>query len=157
MGRMRCVRSGLQSGIVVLGKPDPMKNCAGVPHTSAVFSKHPVFTRLFEGIFLPLLRDVSGRMGSGFPQPFWLTPPPKLRGPYTHALTFSEGGCFSVLFDGSDIDLLRLTGFLKNLPIGQEEKYSLRLLTPSVLGPLQEYGYLGLTRNGLSYSLRPVG
>ena len=62
-----------------------------------------------------------------------------------------------MLFDGSDIDLLRLTGFLKNLPIGQEEKYSLRLLTPSVLGPLQEYGYLGLTRNGLSYSLKPAG
>lgn len=62
-----------------------------------------------------------------------------------------------MLFDGSDIDLLRLTGFLKNLPTGQEEKYSLRLLTPSVLGPLQEYGYLGLTRNGLSYSLKPAG
>ena len=62
-----------------------------------------------------------------------------------------------MLFDCSDIDLLRLTGFLKNLPIGQEEKYSLRLLTPSVLGPLQEYGYLGLTRNGLSYSLKPAG
>ena len=62
-----------------------------------------------------------------------------------------------MLFDCLDIDLLRLTGFLKNLPIGQEEKYSLRLLTPSVLGPLQEYGYLGLTRNGLSYSLKPAG
>ena len=157
MGRMRCVRSGLQSGIVVLGKPDPMKNCAGVPHTSAVFSKHPVFTRLFEGIFLPLLRDVSDRMKSGLSGFFQLSAFSKLRGPYAHALTFSKGGCFSMLFDCSDIDLLRLTGFLKNLPIGQEEKYSLRLLTPSVLGPLQEYGYLGLTRNGLSYSLRPVG
>ena len=62
-----------------------------------------------------------------------------------------------MLFDCSDIDLLRLTGFLKNLPTGQEKKYSLRLLTPSVLGPLQEYSYLGLTRNGLSYSLKPAG
>lgn len=62
-----------------------------------------------------------------------------------------------MLFDCLDIDLLRLTGFLKNLPIGQEKKYSLRLLTPSVIGLLQEYGYLGLTRNGLSYSLKPAG
>ncbi len=62
-----------------------------------------------------------------------------------------------MLFDCSDIDLLRLTGFLKNLPTGQEQRYSLRLLTPSVLGPLQEYGYLGLTRNGLSYSLKSAG
>lgn len=62
-----------------------------------------------------------------------------------------------MLFDCSDIDLLRLTGFLKNLPVGQEQRYSLRLLTPAVISPLQEYGYLGLTRNGLSYSLRPAG
>jgi len=62
-----------------------------------------------------------------------------------------------VVFDCSDIDLLRLTGFLKNLPLGQEEKYALRLLTPSVLHPLQEYDYIGLTRNGLSYSLKPAG
>ena len=62
-----------------------------------------------------------------------------------------------MLFDCSDIDLLRLTGFLKNLPVGQEQRYSLRLFTPAVISPLQEYGYLGLTRNGLSYSLRPAG
>ena len=29
--------------------------------------------------------------------------------------------------------------------------------TPAVISPLQEYGYLGLTRNGLSYSLKPAG
>lgn len=62
-----------------------------------------------------------------------------------------------MVFDCSDIDLLRLTGFLKNLPLGQEEKYSLRLLTPAVLRPLQEFGYIALTRNGLSYSLKPAG
>ena len=62
-----------------------------------------------------------------------------------------------MLFDCSDIDLLRLTGFLKNLPLGQEGWYSLRLLTPAVISPLQEYGYLGLTRNGLSYNLKPAG
>ena len=62
-----------------------------------------------------------------------------------------------MLFDCSDIDLLRLTGFLKNLPTGQEQRYFLRLLTPAVISPLQEYGYLGLTRNGLSYSLKPAG
>ena len=51
-----------------------------------------------------------------------------------------------MLFDCSDVDLLRLAGFLKNLPVGQEEKYSLRLLIPSVLGPLQEYGYGKLSK-----------
>ena len=51
-----------------------------------------------------------------------------------------------MLFDCSDVDLLRLAGFLKNLPAGQEEKYSLRLLIPSVLGPLQEYGYGKLSK-----------
>jgi hypothetical protein len=87
---MRCVRSGLQSGLAAVQKIRVDKNCAGVPHTPAVFSKRPVFTRLFEGIFLPLLRDVSGRINSGFPQHFWLTPHPKLRGPYTHAPLFQK-------------------------------------------------------------------
>lgn len=62
-----------------------------------------------------------------------------------------------MLFDCSDIDLLRLTGFLKNLPVGQEQNYSLRLLTPAVIRPLQECGYIDLTRNSLSYHLKPAG
>ena len=62
-----------------------------------------------------------------------------------------------MLMDCSDVDLLRLIGFVKNLPAGQEQVYSLKLFTPAVVRPLQEYGFLDLNRNGLSFSLRPAG
>ena len=47
---------------------------------------------------------------------------------------FLQRRFFSVLFDCSDIDLLRLTGFLKNLPVGQEGRYlQLYKITPEEL------------------------
>ena len=119
---------------------EKLRRCAA--HTRSFF-KTPCFRQAPKGDFLSPLRYVPDRTRSGFFPFFRHCFPPELRGPYTHALTFFRRRLFPMLFDCSDIDLLRLTGFLKNLPTGREGKYSLRLLTPSVLGPVS-YTHLTL-------------
>lgn len=62
-----------------------------------------------------------------------------------------------MFFDNADIELLRLIGWCKNLPTGQEKVFDTSLLSIAGISALQSVGYLTTTSNDSFHRLKPQG